>query len=183
MNGKHITIHRLPVVQNTKQGQLRRLAVSVEDGDGRVIRYYPGIENASYSARVPAGSGELVMTKMATKRHRALWLEDTRVFGHPANWARQLQGCWAIGNELYPEGVGYSEPAFENLWHALGGWREGKRVPYTAIEYEATARIDPGPERPSEAATLLQGVRSLAEELGLLTEDGLAWYLRPERKP
>jgi len=123
-------------VQAAPRGSTRRLSVSVENDCGRTIRYFPGIENAG-AAGMPAGEHALVMATMASKGYRSLWLEDTQLFGHPANWADQLRGCWAIGSELWAEGVGRSVPAFNNLWDALGGYEEGRKIPTTIVDYVA----------------------------------------------
>ena len=131
----HVTIHRLPIIQVSPRGVVRRLSVSVENDCGRVTRYFPGIENGDDPDKVPAGDHELVMATMATKGYRALWLQGTELFGHPANWPDQLHGCWAIGQELWTNGVGRSSNAFNSLWEALGGFEEGRKVPVTVVEY------------------------------------------------
>ena len=51
-----------------------------------------------------------------------------RIYLHPANRPRHLQGCIAVGMTQRSDGVGPSRTAFREIWEALGGFRAGAVV-------------------------------------------------------
>jgi hypothetical protein len=53
-----------------------------------------------------------------------------RVYLHPANYPHELAGCVAPGLNQIENGVGRSQIALNRIFEALGGWREGVRLPY-----------------------------------------------------
>lgn len=52
-----------------------------------------------------------------------------RIYVHPANHPSEVQGCIAPGLKQILHGVGDSVRAMDKLFAALGGWRDGVRIP------------------------------------------------------
>ena len=126
-----LTILRTPLVTRTVRGAARRLYVSLEGSF-----CLPAIENADDPDKIPAGDRTLVMTRMASRRRRALWLPDSELFVHAANVPDQLRGCVAPGLASTPAGVRRSAPAMASIFDALGGWEEGREVEAVVLESE-----------------------------------------------
>lgn len=126
-----LLLYRLPIVTAGENGSARMLFLEVP---GKLL--LPGIENAEDPDRMPPGRYELVMATMRRAGMQALWLPPTgsQLFGHPANWPRQLKGCWACGVSAVYGGVLMSHEAFRRIFEALGGFEEGKRIDFELLE-------------------------------------------------
>ena len=57
-----------------------------------------------------------------------------RIYFHIANWVFQLTGCVAVGLKSSTHGVSYSAAALADIFDALGGWVEGKRLRLRVVE-------------------------------------------------
>lgn len=134
-----LVLIRSPLATPSPRGTYRRLVVLTG------ARVLAAIENADDEDKMPAGTYELVMATMATKtdsagkRVKGLWLPGGQLFGHPANHADQLEGCWAPGYVALTtkHGVGQSRFAMAQIFRDLGGFEEKRRVPFTCIELDA----------------------------------------------
>ena len=51
-----------------------------------------------------------------------------RIYVHPANYPHQLEGCIAPGTGEMEGGVSDSRHALQQIFEALGGWREGEKL-------------------------------------------------------
>lgn len=51
-----------------------------------------------------------------------------RIYFHPSNFASQLEGCIAPGLKEIEDGVAESRRAMHQVFAALGGWEESKRL-------------------------------------------------------
>lgn len=108
-------------------------------------RTWFAIENGDDPDKLPVGEYDLIMTRMWTSKREALWLEGTELFVHgvaspgqvftralKAGW---LKGCTGPVMEVDTDGVGYEpDSAMEHILHALGGFEEGRRVPFKCVE-------------------------------------------------
>lgn len=126
-----LRLFRTPIITEGEHGTARTLLVEVP---GRLL--LPAIENAEDPDRMPLGRYELVMATMRRAGMQGLWLPPTgsELFGHPANWPRQLKGCWACGVLSVYGGVLSSHEAFRRIFEALGGFEEGKRIDFELLE-------------------------------------------------
>ncbi len=117
---------RSPSVTPTSRGQVRRLAFITSKG------VLAGIENAADRDQLPEGDYELIMATMRSAQMEALWLKDTKLFIHPANFADQLEGCAAPGY-YSADGVNLSRDSMNLIFESLGGFREGESVPFRCV--------------------------------------------------
>lgn len=115
---------------------------------------WPAIENADDPDMMPADKPgetgrELIMTRMDSSKRPALWLPGTKLFVHGLATQAQLEsgifkkrglpsyvrGCampgWTLDNL---GGIGDPDHAMIDIFEALGGWEEGKRVPFRCVE-------------------------------------------------
>lgn len=112
---------------------------------------WPAIENADDPDKMPVGEYALIMTRMASSQRPALWVEGTELFLHGlargedfddakisdarAGTPDMLKGCPMPGIQLsYRGGVIGPDRAMIQIFKALGGWTEGKRVPFRCVE-------------------------------------------------
>lgn len=124
-----LTLYRTPFVADHRRfGTLRRILVVGPSGEA-----YAGIENAVDKDKMPAGEHELIMATMSKAKLAGLWLPGTELFGHPANYAMELSGCWAIGRAT-EFGVTASAMTFGRLFDELGGFLEGRKIPFRCYE-------------------------------------------------
>lgn len=127
-----LNIYRTDVVVDAgAYGRYRILLIMAWRGCS--VRFFQGIENADDPDKIPTGTHILVMTTMATARLKAIWLPGTQLFGHVANYARQLKGCFSIGR-LVPSGVLSSRSTWDALFKWLDGHAEGKEIHVTVTE-------------------------------------------------
>lgn len=64
---------------------------------------------------------------------------DGRIYIHPANKPSQLAGCIAPGTSKTNVGVGSSRDALSEIFTALGGYVEGKKV---TLSVEGTMEVE-----------------------------------------
>ncbi len=118
---------------------------------------WSAIENADDPDKIPTSCTELVMAKMATSQRPALWVEGTELFVHAyADTSKQpwfgdapssgravhLKGCnmpclFVRGNGL----AASPDQAMAAVLDALGGFEEGKRVPFKCVEHGPIAEV------------------------------------------
>jgi len=114
----------------TPRGPLRRI-LFVLDGE-----IYAGIEHGTDPDRIPVGGYELEMATMHRARMRALWVVNTKLFIHAANYADELEGCASPGTAS-PNGVRESGNAMDRFLRVHGGFKEKRKVPFRCIELNA----------------------------------------------
>jgi len=118
--------------QETHRGPLRRILFILNS------EIYAGIEHGTDPDRIPVGEYPLQMATMDTARMRALWVPNTKMFIHAANYADQLEGCAAPGT-IRHDGVGESGVAMERFIKVHGGFKEKREVPFRCLEMNPDA--------------------------------------------
>jgi len=114
----------------THRGSLRRIVFITRGA------IFAGLENGDDPDKIPVGEYPLQMATMATSKMRALWVPNTKLFIHPANFPDQLEGCAAPGLAT-DYGVEDSGATVERFIRANGGFKEKREVPFECIETNA----------------------------------------------